>query len=97
MSDLQCPATVVLVGSGRLEAEATRRVLAGRAVAAVFDLAPPDGPALRRSVDDLSDLHRGETIVVVAAPRTIADALGMTRDGQVVVAVDSDGWTVLDQ
>ena len=106
MSDLQCPATVVLLAPGMTTA---LRPLAGvfaagtpppsaAALAAAADcrlavLDAPDAPALRRRIDELSDLHRGETIAVVAPPDLLAALLGRQAT-PAVVEIDSSGWTV---
>ena len=87
MSDLQCPATVIL---------ATPGMTLPAAVAEVFTPDASDGAALRAEVDALSDLHRGETIAVRAPPAAIAAALGLAEapDEPVAVEVDSAGWTI---
>ena len=56
-----------------------------------------DGASLARAVDDLSDLHRGETILVIAHYDLIRDLIGRTLDAAkpVEVAVDDSGWAVL--
>jgi hypothetical protein len=58
-----------------------------------------DGPLLRRGIDELSDLHRGETVWVVAPPALIGEALGRgpAPRGPVTVAIDSSGWTVIER
>jgi hypothetical protein len=117
MSDLQCPASVLLLAPDALSAGALleKRLsllvvassehtaeLAARALAAdsgcplrVVDL--PDGPSVVRQVDELADLHRGETIAVVAAQGAIEAALGcsLAPAAAVTVAVDSSGWTLV--
>jgi hypothetical protein len=94
VSDLQCPAIVVLAATGHPARDV------GPHVAGVYDLGGvADGPALRARVEALADLHRGDTIVVVAEAAVIRDALGRGREGEgpVAVAIDSAGWTVLDR
>jgi len=84
MSDLQCPATVILLSRAASESDAGRRLLAGPHVAGVFiarDIV--DAAALRRFLDELSDLHRGETIAVVT-------------EEPVTVEPRGSGWTLLD-
>jgi hypothetical protein len=81
MTDLQCPATVILAAPGT----ALPDWLAG-----VFT---PGAEDLRRAVDELSDLYRGETIAVLAPAGAIAAALGGEVELPVTVAVDSSGWT----
>jgi hypothetical protein len=88
VADLQCPAIVILAPAG---AEVPARA------AEVFTMdAAAGGAALRERVAELSDLHRGETICVVAPARAIAEALGLDDpvDSPVTVAVDSSGWTL---
>lgn len=55
-----------------------------------------DGPSLARAMDHLADLHRGETIAVVATRDMIQDALGDARvqADLVRVAIDGSGWFV---
>ena len=52
----------------------------------------PEG-SLREVLDDVADLHRGETLVVVA-DRDWPGTLGRAADGQgaVLVEIDADGW-----
>jgi hypothetical protein len=114
VSDLQCPATVILVAP---EAVA-RASLAGRLIAGVFAAADLDdaaraaagslaeqagcrldeveGAALREELEALADLHRGETLCVVARPESIAAALRRAggEAGPVTLAIDSSGWRV---
>lgn len=129
MSDLQCPATLVLLTHvsrpGVRRAEHAERLLRDLRVAAVYaapgtgptaDVVgealslPPheepglDGPSYRDALAALADLHRGETVVVVAGEATIADLerflgdpgeggyAGSAPIGPFVVAIDSDGW-----
>ena len=55
-----------------------------------------DGATLARAVDELADLHRGETFAVVASADAIRDAFGHARapDGVVAVAIDASGWSL---
>lgn len=112
MSDLQCPAHLVLLAApGRADAESLRH----ERVAAVYDGPPGSGaaalagalglpvqvmarslviaevlaraPESMTALGGLADLHRGETVVVVAEG----------RPGQRVdVTVDGDGVTFRD-
>ncbi|GAB2682394.1 hypothetical protein [Thalassiella azotivora] len=118
MSDLHCPATVLVVDAGALGEPAERdrvvAALAGRRVAAAYvRTAPGSGDELAAALasalgcpapmrcpdgDDpvgaLADLHRGESVVLVAgATRQPVEAAGR---GAVVVAavVDGDGRLV---
>lgn len=125
MSDLQCPANVVLVpdsmlgGDGPLAAPFGTHcfgVFVAAAIAADADsfahasaLAQTSGcklevmseavdsASLARAVDDLADLHRGETILVVARHDLIRDLIGRTLDTEtaIEVAIDDSGWAVL--
>lgn len=97
MSDLQCPATVVLVAPGVLARVGAAAIAAGENLAGTFDVNVADGATLRQRVDELADLYRGETIVVVAPADAIRTALGAggAVDQPVAVAVDSTGWRVL--
>jgi len=119
MSDLQCPAKVVLAVlemlpslagerySGVYAAPAVAADPVGRAAVSGFaaqancrldTLADAtDGASLRRSVQDLSDVYRGETIAVVAPRELIREAIGRAADSPqpIVVSIDSSGWTVL--
>jgi hypothetical protein len=88
LGDLQCPAYVVLAAPG----EDVSAIVAGHAVAGEFAVTGA-GAELRARVDELSDLYRGETIVVVAPPEVIRETVGVS--GPVTVAVDSSGWTVV--
>lgn len=97
MSDLQCPATVVLVAADVLARVGAAAIVVGQHLAGTFDVDVADGAALRRRVDELADLYRGETILVVAPLDAICTALAVSGalDQPVTVAVDSDGWRVL--
>jgi hypothetical protein len=126
MSDLQCPAVVVLIDRERVASGDAIVALAEKRLACVFvaraiasdedalaaatQLAARagctlgtlteavDGATLARAVDELADLHRGETIAVVASDDAIRDALGAARApaGAITVAIDSSGWSVVD-
>ena len=123
MSDLQCPATLVLISpeTATSGAQALRgRVhLAGVFIAsAIADdaraaalaarlasehgcrcgtLAIVDAASLARAAGLLADLHRGETVVVLAASSAIRDALGWPSEPAepLMVEVDSSGWTLV--
>jgi hypothetical protein len=55
-----------------------------------------DAATLRRALNELSDVYRGETIVVVAPRAMIRELVGSVADlaKPVLVAIDSSGWTV---
>jgi hypothetical protein len=123
MSDLQCPATILLIAREAIE-DARRAILRTRHLSGLFVAsavaADPDGlaaatglaeqGACRLSTPDgvldgashttamnhLADLHRGETIAVVATQRMIEDAVGNAgRPGEpITVAIDGSGWSV---
>jgi hypothetical protein len=119
MSDLQCPAKVVLAAremlpsltgerfSGVYVVPAIAADPAGRAAVSGFaaqancqldTLADAiDGASLRRSLQELSDVYRGETIAVVAPRALVREAIGRAADSTqpIVVSIDSSGWTVL--
>lgn len=81
MSDLQCPARFVLRAEGD-----------GRGSDAVL-LA--DGDPWQQ-LEDLADLHRGETVVVVVPADRIDELPGMLRP-PATVDVDADGWRVVPE
>ena len=87
MSDLQCPATFLVLGADR-----TAPDLRHARVAAVYAVAPdaevaariaqgaglpvrlleePSGTTYPDGLADLADLHRGETVVVVLGPGAV--------------------------
>jgi hypothetical protein len=115
MSDLQCPATIVLIARESIASGGGSEILEGRHVAGAFvasaaaaglaggrtsrlstlpDVA--DGASLARAIEDLADLHRGETIAVVATRDMIQDMLGDAgvRADSITIAVDDSGWVV---
>lgn len=55
-----------------------------------------DGPSLASAMESLADLHRGETIAVLAPAGVIEAALGVTEvgDDAFAVTIDFDGWSV---
>lgn len=122
MSDLQCPARIVLLDAAvahtsteALQAERVAHVYADRgcgaldpatALAAAWEVvvtgldASPGG--LRTALEDLADLHRGETVVVVTHGGAMSAVLacwgwaGRDRDvapcERLVLERDGDGW-----
>jgi hypothetical protein len=88
VTDLQCPATAVLLdGAAAPPAWLTRLRIAGR-----FDAADRD---IVTVVDATADLYRGETFVVAAAAHDIEGALisrGLPPGVPAVIEVDSMGW-----
>lgn len=119
MSDLQCPAQVVLAAREMLPSLTGERFSAvyvlpaiaadpaGRAAASGFaaqvncrldTLADAiDGAGLRRALQELSDIYRGETIAVIAPRDLLREAIGRAAESAqpIVVSIDSSGWTVL--
>lgn len=112
MSDLQCPATILLIADESLRSSRPGLAKSGH-LAAVFiasavaaDLDPlaaatrlagvADGATLAQAMEDLADLHRGETIAIVAPREMIQHALGTSEPPADLVAVDIDasGWSV---
>jgi hypothetical protein len=125
MSDLQCPATVLLIAHESLAAGARPAFLGSRNLSGVFvasaaaendpgalaaatrmaeaggwrlstlaDVA--DGDGLARAMEDLADLHRGETVAIVATREMIQAALGVAAPAadMIVVDIDASGWRV---
>lgn len=81
VSDLQCPARFVLVHAD------------GRPAGAGTPLAPGTDPLTQ--LEDLADLHRGESLVI-RVPAEVVGALPRrlrpAPDAPVRVEVDADGW-----
>jgi len=120
MSDLQCPAKIVLVAPEMLGPDASVPALGGTysgvfLVSAVASRASElaarqpdhrheiladvdDGASLARALQELADLHRGYTIVVVATREMIHELMDGRGDSTkpMVLAIDSSGWAVLD-
>lgn len=88
MSDLQCPVTLLVATAAPQEHPGeVVRVAAGAADA-------------RERLDDLADLRRGETVVVVTddVPALVLLLTGRTACGDAVrVEGDADGWRVSAQ
>jgi hypothetical protein len=55
-----------------------------------------DGASLARAIDELADLHRGETIAVVGTREMIQDMLGEASSwaDPITITVDASGWRV---
>ncbi len=89
MTDLQCPATAVLLGAGAPDPPWLERLR-------VAERFTGSGPGeLLRLVEDTADLFRGETFVVAAPAADVVSALrrrGVGGGVPVVVEVDSAGW-----
>lgn len=88
MSDLQCPVTLLV----------TTAVPQGhRGEVVHLDAASPDA---RERLDDVADLRRGETVVVVTddVPALVLLLTGRTTSGdEVLVEGDADGWRLSAQ
>jgi hypothetical protein len=93
--DDRAPSGVFVCSSIALDPDMLARLGgSSRPVSALAGVA--DAASLRDAVEQLSDLHRGETLVVVAPPELIQGALASSRPSPVVVAIDSDGWVVVE-
>ena len=103
MSDLQCPARIWFIARDVFGPDTPLPVpcadvfIAGDATGALADV--QDAAGLVRAVNDLADAYRGEAIVVVATRELIRDALdrASTVATPVGVAVDSSGWTPINE
>ena len=89
MSDLQCPATVVLVERGSTDPSWLSRFrIAGR-----FDA---DGSTdLQSTLEGIADEYRGETVVASAARADLVELLGrlgLAVRLPAVLDIDADGW-----
>lgn len=104
MTDLQCPATVVFVSSSTTLVERRAGIFA---TPAAHDVLRVHGGAvtlteatnvegLRSAIDHLADLHRGETIVVVASREEICGLLALSDlpEGSITLSIDASGWSV---
>jgi len=58
-----------------------------------------DPTALMRHIEQLADAYRGETVLLLAPERAVSGVLGCAdRPARpVMIAVDSDGWNVLER
>ncbi len=119
MSDLQCPAKVVLAVHDRPPSLAGQRFSGvflapdvaadAEALAAASGFAEQancafdtlgdarDAASLVRTLQELSDVYRGETIVVLTSEAMLRDAIGRAADSAqpIVLSIDSSGWTVV--
>lgn len=120
MSDLQCPAKIILVAPEMLGQGASMPSLDDAPYSGVFAVSAVagdagevtarhadhpleilsdvlDGAGLARALDELADLYRGYTIVVVATHEMIRELMhGRDSSRPVTIAIDGSGWTVLD-
>ncbi len=86
MSDLQCPVTLRVV---------TADPVTGRGEVAHV---PAASPTATSTLDDLADLHRGETVVVVTddVPALVLLLTGRaTTADEAFVEGDADGWRLV--
>lgn len=82
-----------------LATDASAATLARAAGCALEILAgATDAASTARAIDDLADLHRGETFVVVVTRDVIRDLTGRAQDPTqpIIVAIDAEGWRVRD-
>ncbi|WP_434994166.1 hypothetical protein [Arthrobacter sp. Ld5] len=89
MTDLQCPATAILLATGAEPPSWLER----RRVAARVQLVDPCD--VSSTVEETADCFRGETFVVEAPAEAIVLALRRRRlpgGPPLLVDVDSDGW-----
>ncbi|MUN64896.1 hypothetical protein GMA12_17410 [Kocuria sediminis] len=89
MTDLQCPATAVLLDDAAPPPPWTARLRVAERFTA------RGAAELTALVEDSADLFRGETFVVAAPAGDIEEALrrrGVGGRAPVVVEVDSAGW-----
>lgn len=89
MTDLQCPATAVLLDDAAPPPPWTARLRVAERFTA------RDEAELTALVEDAADLFRGETFVVAAPAGDIEEALrrrGVVGRAPAVVEVDSAGW-----
>lgn len=108
MSDLQCPATILLLtpetaaGSDlseyRLALVVRAQDLAAHSFSAETKGADiPNAQALATLIAELADQYRGEQVAILANAQTICDLLSrpMPPTAAIAIAVDSDGWRFL--
>jgi hypothetical protein len=117
VTDLQCPAIVLLIPREILAARAWNCILAGRRLSGVFvdgahaelvaangiaDCAPEllepllDGSTFKRTLEQLADLYRGETVALVTSGELIQAGLGFeqTPVEPLALSIDSTGWVL---
>lgn len=93
MTDLQCPATAVLLESGVEEPAWLDRLR----IAEEFELREPAD--VGAFVEETADRFRGEAFVVRGPAVSVEQALrsrGIRGEAPVVVEIDSGGWTLRD-
>ena len=110
MSDLQCPAIILLLTPATAAVSDMReyrlaRVLMARELAAIsgaveserVDLA--DAEALAARIAELADMYRGEQVAIVARPHVLCELLHLPALPAAVItlAVDSDGWQIVSK
>jgi hypothetical protein len=56
-----------------------------------------DGASLSRAIQELSDVYRGETIVVIANRDLLREVFGRAGESMepLAVSIESSGWTML--
>jgi len=110
MSDLQCPATILLLTPETAAVSDLREyrlalvVIAEGLAALSFSAQTKDahiahGPALAAQIAEIADLYRGEQVAIVAKDRVICDLLHLPAPptAAIVIAADSDGWQFLSR
>ena len=110
MSDLQCPATILLLTPETAALSDMReyrlaRVLVGHGLAAIsfgteLERAElTDAGALRASIAELADMYRGEQVAIIASAQPICELLHLREPptAAIALAVDSDGWRILSR
>lgn len=110
MSDLQCPATILLLTPETAAISDMRDyrlalVLMARELAAISfnteveraDL--PHAEALRAHIAELADSYRGEQVAIVVSAPAICELLRLPAApvAAITLAVDSDGWQILSR
>lgn len=110
MSDLQCPATILLLTPETAAASDLREYRLALVVTAI-DLAAlsfnaqttgadiAHAPALATQIAELADSYRGEQVAIIVKDRVICDLLHLPAPptAAIVIAVDSDGWQFLSR
>ncbi|HTU57029.1 MAG TPA: hypothetical protein VMF89_01325 [Polyangiales bacterium] len=108
MSDLQCPATILLLtpetaavsdlSEYRLALVVTATDLAALSFSAETRSADiPNAQALATQIAELADQYRGEQVAILANAQVICGFLRLPTPptAAIAIAVDSDGWQLL--
>lgn len=92
MSDLQCPATAVLLEAGAELPAWVERL----PIAAWFEAQDP--ASLAALIEETADRFRGETFAVTAPGDAVARTLharGVRQSAPAVVEIDATGWSTI--